>query len=594
VIAIPQPISRRDVEGLAMKWTTVGLLLLSSLRASAQPGEEPPAAGPVAALHKALEEAGSYRKGAGHLLKPVEAVRQPGDLWRALLLPGWGYDGVSDPDAKDNPAWEALASRLEKTLRRRLQEGKAGQCHAALALLGEIVPELEQRERQGRLREGPEPGRWVWRSAVERFPLRLVADVQLLAAESKDPELRAAAALTLARIDPTTAKTLEVLTKLLSGEEVSERRAATEGLGLVVRHSGNIGAGPATPRVRPGFLPGGLVLSKESQQALAKVAALAGMALGDADAQVRLGCLAVLRVVGETASPEIPTWFRGVGSGFPPPGDRPSPDDGLRRQIEALLAVAEALNSQAGAMGRALASDDPETCIAACRAVEAVATARRRLLRAADIAGMKIKDPLPELPRQAKAVAEGLSNKETAVRLATLSALEALGEGDMVAEAVLRAMEDRDPFVRWGASNVLRSLGPVAADKSVPAAAKLLDDDAPNVRLAAIKVLEGYGPASAAAVEKLSALAEKGEPRVRLAAVRTLGAIGKAANPGAVPSLLTALADGSDPALREAAARALGRIGAEGRGVEKGLRQALSDKHAPVRQAAADALLAEK
>jgi HEAT repeat protein len=527
------------------------------------------------------------------LQKAVEAIRQPGDLWRALLLPGWEFPAPSDQPAKENPAWEALAGRLEKTLRRRLQEGKAGQCQAALTLLGEIVPELEQRGRNGPIREGSEPGRWDWRSAVEQFPLRLVADVQVLAAESKEPELRAAAGLTLARIDPTTAKTLEVLTKLLSGE-VSERRAGAEALVLVVRHGGNIGAGPGKLRVRPGLNPGGLVLSKESQQALAKVAALAGKTLGDSDAQVRLGCVAVLRVLGETATPEIPAWLRGVGPGFPPPAARPPPDDGLGRQVDALLPVAEALNSHAAALAKAVTGDDAETCIAACRAVEAVATARHVLRRAADMAGMKIKDPLPDLPRQTKVLAEGLSRKETAVRLATLSALEALGESETVADAVLRAMEDRDAFVRWGAARVLGSLGPVAAEKSVPAAAKLLDDEAPNVRLAAIKVLEGYGPASAPAVDKLVVLADKGEPAIRLAAVRTLGAVGKAASPGAVPSLLKALADGGDPVLREAAARALGRVGAEGPKVEMGLQQALKDAHAEVRRAAADALLGEK
>jgi HEAT repeat protein len=261
--------------------------------------------------------------------------------------------------------------------------------------------------------------------------------------------------------------------------------------------------------------------------------------------------------------------------------------------VGTLLPLSQALNEQVRAVVRVVHTSDADTCVAACRALEALAGTRRRLRQiGAHVAVLRGKDPLPALPPEVPSLSRTLEDKDAQIRLGVLYVLETLEEDAAPAlDAVIKVSSDRDTFVRWGAARVLLGLGPAAAVKAVPAAAKLLDDPAPNVRLTAVKILERAGPRSRAAVGKLGEVAEKGDPTTRVAAIGALAAVGEDARP-AVPSLIKALGAPEAP-VRATAARVLGRIGG-GEAGEKALRRALDDPELEVRQAAGDALLGDR
>jgi hypothetical protein len=529
--------------------------------------------------------------------KVAGAVRQPGDLRRALLLPEWRHT----PDVTCKEVWTALAGRLEKSLRQVLQKGEPARQAAALALLGDVTVEYRQLAENVPIpRQGIPLATW-WDVAVLHFPERLLPDVQALAAEGTEAEVRGAAGRTLGRIDPLSPSTLQALRNLLTGREAVERRAGLEGLALVVAQARDLGRPLSRmefPLAQP-LAPGEddhLVPSRVLERAGREAAAGAGAALRDDDREVRRRAMEVLRSVAEGLAaampilPDLPP-----ATPFMPPNERAELTEQRNRfekQIDILQSLAQALDGQVRALVRATHASRTEVTLEGCRTLKALAHARRQLRAAAAALSLKDRDPLPTLPREAAGVGRLLADNEVRVRLAALYALETLeADAAPALDSVVGAAGDPDPFVRWGVARVLLSLGAQDADKIVPAAGKLLDDASPNVRLSAAKVLERYGPRSRPAVEKLAEAAQKGDAAVRVGALRALAAVGPDARP-AVPALVRALED-AEPSVRAAAVRALARIGAAGP-AEKALRKALDDPDLEVRQAASDALLGDR
>jgi HEAT repeat protein len=183
-----------------------------------------------------------------------------------------------------------------------------------------------------------------------------------------------------------------------------------------------------------------------------------------------------------------------------------------------------------------------------------------------------------------------LADREAAVRLAAVHALELMGAAAAPAAAGLtQVLADPDRILRWASARTLGKIGPVKGVNPVPGLARLLCDPDLDLQLAGAGALERYGPAAAAAVPALAGRVVRGDAEIRTAAMRALEAVGTDARP-AIPALVTALSDG-DARVRRAAAQVLGRFGPLARDAAPALRQALDDPDADVRRAASEALL---
>jgi HEAT repeat protein len=516
--------------------------------------------------------------------KAAAALVRPSDLRRALLLWEWREAELpqEDPDGEENPFAKTyqkirgeLAERLKTSLREGLGSKEAGRRLAVLTFLASMAS--AEAERAGApIRE--EPG--AQRIRFFRFTPSMAADVRKLLVADKDAEVRAAAAESVATIDPARKETLEALKPLLDlKREPIERRAAAQALGRMVRAVSEGGFVSAPWRPRPGTPPG--VAPERPASALERmgpdILAACAPGLGDEDATVRRLCMEAIRQAAQALAEPLGKWG------------------------ELIRPLARAVNARTKDVRGRLADKDLSVCLTAHQALEAMATARRSLRggprlppwrggpseppRPADRVLLDgILEALPELEKS-------LSHEEVRVRLASLYVLETLDADAAPAAAVVaKALADKNGFVRWGAVRVLHNMAPQAPDKAVPALAGALKDDNKTVRLTAANALCRYGPKASEAVGPLGAAVSDTEPHVRLGAIDALAAIGeKAAAQTGV--LIRALKDDKTPEARAAAAKALGRLGALTNERVKALRFALRDPDAAVRQAAGDALL---
>ena len=198
-----------------------------------------------------------------------------------------------------------------------------------------------------------------------------------------------------------------------------------------------------------------------------------------------------------------------------------------------------------------------------------------------------------EFRRLVPAISRRLTAPELEVRLAACELLEALGkEAEAVLPALLEALHDFNPFVRWAAVRTLGKLNPSQpgdAARIVLAFVPLLSDEDLGVRGVTALALERYGEQAAPAVAGLSELAKRKDAVLQLSAVRALSAVGPAAE-GAIPGLLVALRS-QDERVREMVPPILGRLGRHASSAVPGLREALTDASSSVRLRAAQALV---
>lgn len=194
-------------------------------------------------------------------------------------------------------------------------------------------------------------------------------------------------------------------------------------------------------------------------------------------------------------------------------------------------------------------------------------------------------------------------------------AIDALGQHSSlprVREALVAALGDPHPFVRWQAAEVLSrsrdehtfslleaaltskisrrrsaaadALGKLGDRRATPALCKALSSRSTEVRRSAAEALARLSDATA--LPSLGKALRDNDALVRRAVVSTLGAIGDS---DSIPALLAMLGDES-PLVRASAAAALGRIGSPV--VKDSLRQALQDPDVGVRWQAINALSA--
>jgi HEAT repeat protein len=271
---------------------------------------------------------------------------------------------------------------------------------------------------------------------------------------------------------------------------------------------------------------------------------------------------------------------------------------GLVKMLGDLRPVATALKEQGPLLVPLLQDADPETCVSASQALEAIADTRlvlEPIQKAAALDGNETLDRLllqalrPALP----GLGRELERKETPVRLAAFYVLESLGpESAPAVGSVVAVVKDPDSFIRWAAARTLAKMAPAAPEKAVPGLAELTADPNGDVRGAALSGLRRYGPAAKDGVPALSRALQQNDPGTKLLALQALAAIGPGAE-SAVPALTAALS-APQAELRSAAARALGKIGPAAASAEGALIKMLQDPDADVRQAAADAVLMVK
>ena len=560
---------------------------------------------------------GYLKQRAETLDKRIKALDdRAGELRQALTLPDWG--DVNEPDAQlrnvDRRARNEVAKHFAEVLRGLLKGRDTTSQLAAIVMVGEMGANVRGAGAGTRTGEADTKAQGI--EVDTSFAGSLTPTLEELATnEAVSFRVRAAAARALGKVYPNNPeKAADVLGQLLRSGDVGLRRAAADGLaGMmgVVRQLMPF-SGPSTPTgvgTSPAYL----------DRAGARAVAVAGRGLGDPDREVRQACLEAIHATSSALAIAATSRLESGPTGF--------------------LAVARALNEQAGAVGSALDSSEPpvvrrlaaeiladmgyarQQMLQGPRRVlgtEPVPLPRRmrgqapaaeihrvsmdaEVVRAADRAPQASSERLLRtgLEKARGPVADSLRrDRDVRVRLAAVEALETLGSfAEPAAPALVQAMGDPDRFVRWSAT---RALGELSPRKGTMAGfIRGLRDPDVDVRLAAAEAIRRYGPkatdteavgpAAADVVAALSATVGRGDVEVRVAAINTLRAVG-AREPSAARALVAAL-DHPDVRVRRAAASALGPLGSDTDQVIGALQAAMRDEEAEVRQAASDALL---
>jgi HEAT repeat protein len=551
---------------------------------------------PVAGLGQALRQDRDVPADADilafrktNLAKHTAAVRGVADLGRALVLREWRYENEKlDPRLSeiDEEAWEKLAARFDEAVVKELRQGEVLAQLATLDVLGGLGGQVRS--------TGP------LAAALHAHLAGFTGPLVKLSGEAKSVDVRAAALRTLGRVQPNPLDASAALGQALAADEVALRRAAADAAGILLEEAFEdlrLGGGPENPGRRDALAMAGPVIP------------VAGRALAERDAAVRRrGAEAVRQAAVLLAhAPLTP-----VALEWPPPGRPLTPQERqdieqfraqFEREWQELAPLARVLGAQVPALDKVVADTDLQASLVATRALEGMADARLALLRrlasvppppGKDDDPGRPEEPLgPALREAVPVLAKRLSADEVPARLASLYVLETLGtEAAPAAGDAVKALADRDPFVRWGAARALAGMGlkGEAAARAVAGLAPLLKDDNADVRLGAATALQRYAAAAKGAVKELSAAVKDGDDEVRLRAIATLAALGRGAGTDAVPALAAAL-KAEDAGVRAAAAGALGRVAPQDRTAREALRQVLADPDPDVRRASGEALL---
>jgi HEAT repeat protein len=570
------------------------LLALLPTLAAAQPGffGEPPAvAKRVEQVRQVLmqfaldpDQQKTTQKELDRLVKELRGMKE---LGQALALPEWRGGGLPGVEAA-GPAGRDEVARLFKDALGKALEGDAARQCAAATLFAEMT--------------GTDPRHPPWREPrsdpfVTEVLTGQLAKVAALA-ESPDREVREAVARALGRTALAPAKVVDPLAGLLADKEVEVRRAAAMALVRQAR-----GGDPPAEDLGPPPRPLGTELA-----ACAAVVPAAAKGLGDTDDEVSGDCARAIKqaaatfhgALGNFPPGQLPVPLGpgkpGPGGGAPPPG-LPLPPWKLFRP------AADALGQAVEPLRPLLKHPKSDRRVQGCQALEAIATARAHMLRAAgDKAALVTalggkEDPLlAGLSKAVPDLAGCVKDKKVEVSLAALYVLEDLGpDAEPAVGAVAKAIEDEDPFVRWGAARVLGKMAPKGAKDAVPALAGRVADPNGDVRITALAALKQYGPAALKAVKEVSGAAKARDEQTRLWAVRVLAAVGKDGREQTTEALTVALSpkEASAP-VRRAAAAALASFGKPDAKATAALRTALGDADPEVRRTASEALLADE
>jgi hypothetical protein len=519
-------------------------------------------------------------QGQDILTRRIDALRTLSDLRRALLLDAWRDD---EPDVKianmHKTARAEVAKRFGQIVRGVLQSGDPTSRRAVADMIADIGVTAKGIDSKAGL-------------------MRDFAPDMAAALKQPDPAVRQAAARALGLINPDPAVAVPALEGLLSNGSTADRLAAAEALGNLVR----VALVNNTTRSRT--TTGVEVSNPEVVAVSAAVVPAAARPLDDPNVAVRRLCADALDQAAASMGRLIqdPRPSEEYATGLEDPVKE------VQSERAMLVPLMNALKDQGAVLARAVADRDPETRLLARRTLEEMGYARYRLRRrlnsvqrpAAEAPKVGAKEKLPELGeddalldglRVARpALAAGIADPDVRAQLAALDALETLGgEAAPAAPALIRALGDRDRFVRWAAARVLTRAGAVEPDAAVPALVRLVNDSDLDLRRAATSALSAYGPVARAAVPALVRALGATDAEMRVAVIKALEGIGTDAAP-AIPGLANALSD-PDARVRQIAAEALTKFGPAASAAVPQLRRALDDESPEVRRAASDALL---
>lgn len=193
------------------------------------------------------------------------------------------------------------------------------------------------------------------------------------------------------------------------------------------------------------------------------------------------------------------------------------------------------------------------------------------------------------------AMIAGMSDPDFRVRLASVDVLETFGDRAAPAiPALVKALEDKNKFVRWASARTLGRLAPRKAKEAVPGLMRLLNDrEDLSVRITAANAIERFGPDAKEAVPLLARVINRGDKEYIIAVMHTLQGIGTEAQP-ALPNVAWILRNRALPSsVRVEAAQTLGRFGRFAKAQLPDLREIMvRDRDEDVRNAASSAVLA--
>jgi hypothetical protein len=550
--------------------------LVSQQPAAAQPT----GADPVEELREALKSS-ALEPGIRdrRLREIVPAIQDLGDLRRALGLREWRDQ---DPEEKwaavDRRHRATIALLFTESVRAVFAQGDETAQLAVLRLLADLSTSGDGRANL---------------ELARQFTAELVG-----LSERKSGRARIAAIRVLASVDPDPTVATAAMGRMLSAVDVSDRIAAVDALWGWMRFVSNLAIQNADAA--------GVQTSRAHLAAVGRaVVLLAGRALKDPDPQVRRRGLQAIgqaadslcRIVAATRLPQELEAMDEV-------------QQQIDREREELLPLIAALGTQGPALMRALSDPDAQVATLARRSLEDMTNPQLQLLERANRIAQGRAGSVPTsgnpfiltssspasalvqgLNGMAQNLASALGDKDVQARRAVIEVLENLGRAATpVADSLVAALADSDPFVRWAAARALGKIAPVAAAAAAPALARLLHDRDLDLRLAAATALERYGPPAKTAMGALIESVKSTEPTLRLASIRAIAAIGGPEALQAIPVLASSLTD-SEPRVRQLAATVLGKFGNAAKGAEPSLRLALEDKDPEVQKAAGEALL---
>ena len=518
------------------------------------------------------------------LTQRTQALKTLNEIQRGLALDGWldwetdQEDDPLHPEASiDRAIRSKLADRYYAVVRGALESGTTSNQAAAAKLITDLGTTI--------LGVGGNTSKGLNRE--------LAPDLAKLI-KAGSPELRDAAVRALTAINPEARVAVPALAELLQSSDPVVRRTGAAGLSALMQKITELVSGKKN-RPRRVVECSEYEVVDLARLLLPKVA----MGLVDADAEVRRESTEAVYHASIALEELVPIGGRSpTVTGFSAEDLEDKRSAFERRNREVLVPFGRVLANEAAGLKRVLTDSEPRTRLMSRKAMEEVGNAFRRHERFraifpgnAETAATLANDQLVKvLHLVMPQLTTGVSDPNLEVRRATIDVLEVYGEASKpAAPALVQALADSDPFIRWGAARTLGKIGSVEENTAVPALAKLLEEPDLDLRIAAAWALERYGPAARAAVPALAKAVGTGDPEIRRAVMTTLVAIGKDAE-SAIPAITAELAN-RNPGVRVAAADSLSRFGSAARTAESALKKALGDDDPEVRKAAAAAVL---
>jgi HEAT repeat protein len=506
------------------------------------------------------------------------------DLRSALTLREWRDEDPNEQLAAVDQVHRAtVARRFEQAVREVLHHGDTTSRLAVLNILAKMGTSARGVNSKNSIASG------------------FASDLAGLVKQG-DPGVCEAAARALGQINPDPEVAVGALSALLTNKPLAQRLAAADGLVGLMKTVGLLAAQSRDPR--------SVEASRvDVVKAGGVVVPLAARWLRDEQPEIRRKCA---EAIGQAAlalnklvlAPRSPDELE----------DRGESRQLVETEQAELLPLIRTLKDQGPALTRALTDSDAEVRFLARQALEDMTGPQLRLLERAGgitregprtspsalspsqfVSPASHRDPILEgLHTTALALADGLHEPEVRARRAAIDVLETMGPAAApAASALVAALADADPFVRWAAARTLGKISPVAADTAVPGLVRLLADLDLDLRKASLVALGRYGPAAKTAVPDLTRAMRYTDADLRMAAIQAVGAVGGPEAYVAIPALVEAVTD-TDDRVRLTAIEVLGKFGAAAADAVEVLNQAMQDSNPEIEKAAGEALLSIK